>query len=43
MSAHSSRGLRFESMTSTTPLSGLMISRIKWNLPEVINYTLNIE
>ena len=32
MSAQFSRGLRNESMTCTTPLSGLMISRIKWKL-----------
>jgi hypothetical protein len=32
MFAHFSKGVRFESMTLTTPSSTIMINRIKWKL-----------
>jgi hypothetical protein len=32
MFAHFSKGVRFESMTLTTPSSIIMINRIKWKL-----------
>ena len=32
MSVHAERDVRFGSMTITSPLSGTMINKIKWNL-----------
>ena len=42
MSPHVARGLLFESMTSTTPASGSMTSRIKWNLRTCITHQLHL-
>lgn len=42
MSPHASRDLLFQSMTSTSPASGSMISRIKWNLRTRITYQLHL-